>query len=129
MNILKMPSEVSKQEDINHESRKTILKYMTKEHVNSIFQLKDIMAPEGRVSFITFHSLEDRIIKQFIKKNLFSSEYDLEKLPKNLPIKESDINKTQNWKWIIKKQKAEQSECEDNIRSRSATLRVIERVI
>ena len=94
-----------------------------------ILQLKDIIAPEGRVSFITFHSLEDRIIKQFIKNNLFSSEYDLQKLPKNLPIKESDINKIQNWKWIIKKQKADPSECEDNARSRSATLRAIGRVM
>ena len=94
-----------------------------------ILQLKDIMKAEGRVSFITFHSLEDRIIKQFIKKNLYSSSYDLQNIPKNLPIKDSDINKIQNWKWIIKKQKADQLECEDNIRSRSATLRVIERVI
>lgn len=86
-------------------------------------QLPNIIAPQGRVAFISFHSLEDRIIKKFIQKELNPCQ-----IPKEIPILDKDIKKHQQWEWITKRQRASQLECQDNPRARSATLRVIEKI-
>lgn len=76
----------------------------------------------GRLVVISFHSLEDRMVKQFIRDES-GAKYD----PGKLPIKEVDINKGLLLK-IGKPLKASKVEVEQNPRARSAVLRVAERV-
>lgn len=82
----------------------------------------DLLNKNGRISVITFHSLEDRIVKQIFKKE---SEVDdlvkgLPKIPKEFQSKIKLINK----KPILPSEK----ELKENTRSKSAKLRIIERI-
>jgi 16S rRNA (cytosine1402-N4)-methyltransferase len=80
-----------------------------------------LLNPKGRLVIITFHSLEDRIVKQFFKSK--SEIY----VPKNLPI----IDLPKPVCTIITKKPVYPSEMEinSNSRSRSAKLRTIEKNI
>jgi 16S rRNA (cytosine1402-N4)-methyltransferase len=80
----------------------------------------DVLAVGGRLSVISFHSLEDRIVKRFIRR-----EADGEQLPRGLPIRESDLNKR-----LLKVGKLitpTPEEVKHNARARSARLRIAER--
>lgn len=82
-------------------------------------QLPAIIKPGGRVVIITFHSGEDRVVKQFFKSG------SLEELPDNPFI---SVPVQQHWKWVFKKPlMASQEEQQQNPRSRSAKLRVAEK--
>lgn len=78
----------------------------------------ELLKPDGRLVVITFHSLEDRIVKHFFK------EESTVHIPKNLPIKgiESDLE-------ILTKKPIypTQAEMERNSRSKSAKLRALRR--
>ena len=76
----------------------------------------------GRLVVISFHSLEDRIVKRFIK-NESGAKYN----PSKLPIKEVDMAKGL-LKKISKALVAEPQEVAQNPRSRSAVMRVAEKV-
>ena len=80
-----------------------------------------ILARGGRMSVISFHSLEDRIVKRFIKRKAMG-----DKLPKGLPIMDSDLNR--ELRAVGKAIKASKTEVEKNPRSRSAILRVAEKL-
>jgi 16S rRNA (cytosine1402-N4)-methyltransferase len=80
-----------------------------------------MLAKGGRLSVISFHSLEDRIVKRFIKKKSKGDDF-----PKGLPITQSELN--QEFKAIGKAVKASKDEIDLNPRSRSAILRVAERL-
>ncbi|MCF6766067.1 16S rRNA (cytosine(1402)-N(4))-methyltransferase RsmH [Thiotrichales bacterium 19S3-7] len=84
--------------------------------------VKSILSDQGRLSVISFHSLEDRIVKHFIQKEISGNQAQI---PRGLPV---EVFKA-NFKWIHKKIKPSSDELKDNIRSRSATLRVAERII
>ena len=86
-------------------------------------QLDHIIAKDGIAAFITFHSLEDRIIKHFIQKEIKPCN-----IPKGLPILDKDLNKDIKWQWVVKKHRADDIEINSNPRSRSATLRVIKKL-
>lgn len=87
---------------------------------DSLEQAIDIVSIGGRISVITFHSLEDRICKQ-----IFNSYSKLKDIPKNLPIMpEESLSKLK----VITRKPIYPSdiELEENNRSRSAKLRVAE---
>ena len=76
----------------------------------------------GRIAVITFHSLEDRIVKR-----KFNKVCEIDPLVKGLPNIPED--KLPNYRLITRKGiKASDLELQDNNRSHSAVLRVIERV-
>lgn len=83
-------------------------------------QTLEVLAPGGRLAVISFHSLEDRIVKRFMKKNATGDNY-----PKGLPIPVSMLNP--EMKLIGKRIKASEAEIARNPRSRSAVLRISER--
>jgi 16S rRNA (cytosine1402-N4)-methyltransferase len=86
---------------------------------NLLQQIPSILKPQGRVAIITFHSLEDRIVKNFFKTGSITEveEDDVYGTRPNNPL--SIITK----KPII----ATAEEVKQNSRSRSAKLRVAER--
>ena len=80
-----------------------------------------MLAPQGRLAVISFHSLEDRIVKQFIR-----GEQDRDDLPSNFPVRAKDLPQPR-MKAIGKALKPSAQEVKQNPRSRSAVLRVAER--
>lgn len=82
-----------------------------------------VLAPQGRLSVISFHSLEDRMVKRFIRRNSQGAS-----VPHGLPITEEEINKTRLLKGIGKATKPSEEEVERNTRARSSVLRVAERL-
>ncbi len=77
----------------------------------------------GRLVVISFHSLEDRIVKQFMRK-LVKGEAD--NMPRNLPIRHQAFEP--KFKLIGKAQFASDAETKANPRSRSAVMRVAEKL-
>ncbi|MCW5196464.1 16S rRNA (cytosine(1402)-N(4))-methyltransferase RsmH [Buchnera aphidicola (Pemphigus obesinymphae)] len=82
-----------------------------------------ILIPGGRLSIISFHSLEDRIVKKFIKKNSQKAQ-----VPIGLPITEKKINQIKKIKLkIINRIFPSENEIYINPKSRSSILRVAEK--
>ena len=81
----------------------------------------DQLVAGGRLSIISFHSLEDRIVKRKFQR-LVQGEV----LPRGLPIRDSDVGK--EVRNIAKKVRAGTEEVSENPRSRSAILRIVEKL-
>ena len=84
-------------------------------------QAADILAPGGRLAVISFHSLEDKIVKQFIQRE--SSAGDI---PPGLGVPESYIHR--KLKRVGKMIHPSEQECQQNSRARSARLRIAEKM-
>lgn len=81
----------------------------------------DVLAPGGRLAVISFHSLEDRIVKHFMRK-----QEQGERLPLEVPIRYEQIKTT--FKRIGKAIMPSQDEVNHNVRARSAVLRIGEKL-
>ena len=81
----------------------------------------EVLKPGGRLAVIAFHSLEDRAVKHFIRLQANGPE-----LPPGLPIPESDIVRTM--RAVGKAIKPSKDEVAVNVRSRSAVLRIAEKL-
>lgn len=92
------------------------------EELNSCLQTSlSVLAVGGRLAVISFHSLEDQIVKRFIQKNQQGDNF-----PRNLPIPGHYLSKRlRRIAWGVKAGDAEVCE---NPRSRSAVLRVAEKL-
>ncbi len=82
----------------------------------------NVLAVNGRLAVISFHSLEDRIVKRY-----FRDVSRGPKLPKDIPIMAADIE--QPFKQVGKAIKPGNQELAENPRARSSVLRVLERVL
>jgi 16S rRNA (cytosine1402-N4)-methyltransferase len=79
------------------------------------------LLPGGRLVVISFHSLEDRLVKRFMR--------DLARgprMPKGVPV--TAEQEASGFRLVGKALKADDQEINDNVRARSAVMRVLERV-
>ncbi|QVK05694.1 16S rRNA (cytosine(1402)-N(4))-methyltransferase RsmH [Mycoplasma mycoides] len=121
-----LPQKVLKQK--KHPAKKTFQAlriYINNELIaleNSLKQALDLLNSKARICVITFHSLEEKIVKNIFNN---STNYYQEQLLSNLPIK---ANLNSKFKLVIKKPiKPSLLELEQNHRSHSAKLWVIEK--
>ena len=97
---------------INHE---------LEELVTCLAQVCDLLAVDGRLAVISFHSLEDRIVKRFIRDQARG-----ERFPRGVPVTAAEAHP--RLRPIGRAIHASPTEVAANPRSRSAVLRVAERL-
>lgn len=89
--------------------------------IAALEQSVNLLSAGGRIAVISFHSLEDRIVKRFIRDKARGKQF-----PLGVPVTEDMLDKV--LKPVGKAVRAGEQELTENIRSRSATLRVAEKL-
>ncbi|MCG8325608.1 MAG: 16S rRNA (cytosine(1402)-N(4))-methyltransferase RsmH [Thiotrichales bacterium] len=84
-------------------------------------QVVDALAPGGRLAVISFHSLEDRMVKRFIRNEVRGDPF-----PSELPVTQEQLKP--RMKMIEKALHADDAELAGNPRARSAVLRIAEKL-
>lgn len=79
------------------------------------------LAPGGRLVVISFHSLEDRLVKRFMRERVQGP-----RLPRGVPV--TAAQEQTEFRLPGKARRAGDSELDENIRARSAVMRVLERI-
>ena len=79
------------------------------------------LRPGARLVVISFHSLEDRIVKHFMREHSFPPP-----LPPGLAVREAE-RPVPPLRWVVRKLRPSAEECARNRRARSAVMRVAER--
>jgi len=85
-------------------------------------QALEVLRPGGRLAVISFHSLEDRIVKRFLQGHARADS-----LPEKLPVRAVDLPQPR-LRLIGRAVRASSAESAANPRARSATLRVAEKL-
>lgn len=85
-------------------------------------QCLDVLAPGGKLLVISFHSLEDQIVKQFIRRHTHLSD-----IPRHLPLTRSALDARRSFARIYPPIRPSNAEITRNPRARSATLRIVEK--
>ncbi len=88
-------------------------------------QCVEVLNSSGRLVVISFHSLEDRIVKRFMRT---AAKQDL--MPRGLPLREREVRSLSNQELRLVGKAVHPGEAEvtENIRARSAVMRVAERI-
>lgn len=86
-------------------------------------QCADVLAARGRLAVISFHSLEDRMVKRFIR-----SQQDRDTLPARFPVRASELPPPRMVA-VGRAIRSSVAEIQVNPRARSAVLRVAERTV
>ena len=81
-----------------------------------------LLEPEGRLAVVSFHSLEDRIVKSFIRERSTG-----DKLPKGVPVRAAELPAAE-LRAVGKAIRPSEDEVRRNPRARSAVLRVAEKL-
>ena len=84
-------------------------------------QAVDLLEPGGRLAVVSFHSLEDRIVKNFLREDSTA-----DRLPRGVPVRAKDLPQPR-LRLVGRAIRPTQAETDANPRARSATLRVAER--
>lgn len=91
------------------------------ELTEALAQGLEALQPGGRMVVISFHSLEDRIVKRFMRRQAQG-----EQLPRGLPITDDMVKRTM--KVLGKAVRPSAEEVQHNVRARSAIMRVAEKL-